>query len=132
MTRDEGGGEAAQLQRSIGRLRSSIMAVTFALAGGTGMLVATAWLVIRGGDPVGPHLGLLNNFFPGYSVTWLGAPIGFFYGALVGTAAGWLLARVYNQIADRRAGSATIERPPAGAAEAFGGAKKTDQKPETT
>ena len=79
------------------------MAVTFGLAGGTGLFIATVWLLIRGGDPVGPHLTLLNNFFPGYSVTWLGAPVGFVYGALVGAAAGWSLAWVYNRLADRRA-----------------------------
>lgn len=94
--------EVAELQRAVARLRASVMAVTFGLAGGATLFVATAWLLIRGGEPVGPHLALLNNFFPGYSVTWLGAPIGFFYGALVGAVAGWILARVYNAIADRR------------------------------
>jgi hypothetical protein len=94
--------EVAELQRAVARLRASIMAVTFGMAGGTTLIVATVWLLIRGGNPVGPHLALLNIFFPGYSVTWLGAPIGFFYGALVGAAAGWILARVYNAIADRR------------------------------
>jgi hypothetical protein len=94
--------EWAELQRAVARLRASVMAVTFGLAGGATLFVATAWLLIRGGEPVGPHLALLNNFFPGYSVTWLGAPIGFCYGALVGAALGWILARVYNSIADRR------------------------------
>jgi hypothetical protein len=78
------------------------MAVTFGMAGGTTLFVATVWLLIRGGESVGEHLALLNHFFPGYSVTWLGAPIGFCYGALVGAAAGWTLAKVYNAIAGRR------------------------------
>jgi hypothetical protein len=94
--------EWAELQRAVARLRASVMAVTFGLAGGATLFVATVWLLIRGGEPVGPHLALLNNFFPGYSVTWLGAPIGFLYGVLVGAAVGWILARVYNSIADRR------------------------------
>ena len=29
-------------------------------------------------DTVGPHLGLLNHYFPGYEVTVLGSFIGFF------------------------------------------------------
>jgi hypothetical protein len=85
------------------------MAVTFGLAGGTVLFVATAWLVIRGGDPVGPHLGLLGIYFPGYAVTWVGAVLGFVYGALVGGASGWLLAWVYNSVADRRARRASAE-----------------------
>ena len=104
--------EAARLQRVIARLRSSIMAATFGLVGGTGVFVATAWLLIQGGDPVGPHLALLANYFPGYTVTWIGALIGLVYGALVGAVAGWLLAWVYNAIADRRgapAGRALVE-----------------------
>ena len=97
--------ESELLRGAIARLRASVMAVTFGLAGGTGLFVATAWLVIRGGEVVGPHLGLLNNYFPGYSVTWIGAFVGAFYGALVGAAAGWVLAWTYNRVADRGAGS---------------------------
>ena len=51
---------------------------------------------------MGLHLGLLSNFFPGYSVTWAGAFIGFFYGALSGAVIGWSVAWVYNQVADKR------------------------------
>jgi len=91
------------LQASIARLRASVMAVVFGLAGGTGLFVATLWLVIRGGPTVGPHLGLLGQYFPGYTVTATGCFVGFFYGALVGGATGWSVARVYNRIADHRA-----------------------------
>ena len=38
---------------SIARLRASVMAVVFGLTGGTGLWVATAWLLIRGGERVG-------------------------------------------------------------------------------
>ena len=41
-----------------------------------GLFVATVWLVVRGGPVVGPHLGLLSVYLPGYSVTWTGAFIG--------------------------------------------------------
>ena len=119
MKRREMKSETAELSHAIARLRSSIMAVTFGLACGTGLFVATAWLLIRGGDPVGPHLGLLSIYFPGYSVTWLGAPIGFFYGALVGAAAGCLLAWVYNYIADRRAHRKALVFPATAVTEAL-------------
>jgi hypothetical protein len=92
----------ALLQSSVARLRASIMTVVFGLVGGAGLFTATLWLVIRGGPTVGPHLGLLGQYFPGYTVTWLGCFVGFFYGALVGGASGWLIAWVYNRIANWR------------------------------
>ena len=84
------------------RLRSRVMAMVFGVVGGTGFFVATAWLLARRGVDVGLHLELLNNFFPGYSVTWPGAFLGFFYGALSGAVIGWSVAWVYNQVADKR------------------------------
>lgn len=71
------------------------------LCGGT-LFAATAWLVVKGGDSVGPHLGLLGQFFPGYSVTWRGSFVGFVYGFACGGAAGWIIATVYNWVAERR------------------------------
>jgi hypothetical protein len=93
--------EARALRAAVARLRASVMAVTFGLLGGTGLFVATAWLLIRGGNPVGPHLALLRNYFPGYSVSWPGAFVGFAWGALVGAITGFSLAWLYNRIADR-------------------------------
>lgn len=90
------------IQGAIARLRASVMALVFGLVGGTGLFLATAWLLIRGGDPVGPHLALLGNYFPGYSVTWAGSLIGFAWGALVGAIVGGTLAWLYNWIAIRR------------------------------
>lgn len=90
--------------QSIARLRASIMAVTFGVAGGVLLFAATAWLIIQGPAEgavhVGPTLGLLSNYFPGYSVTWSGAVVGLFYGTLTGAVAGFLLALVYNRIVD--------------------------------
>lgn len=93
------------LRSAIARLRTSVMAVVFGFSGGTLLALATAWLLIQGGDPIGPHLGLLNNYFPGYTVTWPGVVIGFFYGFLTGGVLGWAIAWLYNRIADLRAGT---------------------------
>ncbi len=88
--------------QAIARLRASVMAVTFGIAGAVTLFAATAWLIIQGpaesAEHVGPTLGLLSNYFPGYSVSWAGAVIGLFYGALAGAAAGFFLAMVYNRI----------------------------------
>ena len=87
---------------AIARLRAGVMAIVCGLLAGSGLLVATVWLVVRGGPNVGQHLGLLRNYLPGYSVTFMGSVLGFFYGALIGAAAGWLVAWVYNRIVSLR------------------------------
>ncbi|HUP02229.1 MAG TPA: hypothetical protein VM737_12025 [Gemmatimonadota bacterium] len=94
--------EEQLIHTAVARMRAGIMAIVFAMVGGTGFFVATAWLLIRGGPRVGPTLGLLGNYFPGYSVTWPGAVIGFFYGALVSGLVGWSMATIYNRVASRR------------------------------
>lgn len=60
---------------------------------------ATASLLLRGsvaGQEIGPHLGLIAHFFPGYSVTWGGSLVGLFYGFLVGFGAGTCVGIFWN------------------------------------
>jgi hypothetical protein len=94
--------ERALVRTSIVRLRARVTAVVFGMAGGVGLLAATLWLMVRGGPQVGKHLTLLNNYFPGYEVSWLGGLIGMFYGGLACALIGWALASVYNFLVDRR------------------------------
>jgi hypothetical protein len=97
--------EEELILRSIARLRAGIMAIVFGVLSGTALLVATVWLLVRGGPNVGQHLQLLGHFFPGYAVTPIGALVGFFWAALAGGALGWLLAWVYNSVAGHRLGT---------------------------
>jgi hypothetical protein len=60
-------------------------------------------LVIKGGPNVGQNLSLLRAYYPGYSVTWFGSLVGFCYGALTGAVVGWLVASLYNILANWRA-----------------------------
>jgi hypothetical protein len=94
------------IHHAIARLRADVMSVVFAMIGGITLFLVTIWLVLRGPtgpqQTIGPHLGLLNNYFPGYEVTVLGSFIGLFYGALTGAAVGWIVAFVYNAVADKR------------------------------
>ena len=55
------------LNRSVARLRARLMALVVGAMLGSGLFVATLWLVLRGGSNVGQHLSLLDNYFPGYS-----------------------------------------------------------------
>ena len=65
---------------------------------GVVIFLATAILVAKGGLTVGPHLGLLAQYFPGYSVTWAGSLLGLGYGFLTGFSMGWLFAFTRNVI----------------------------------
>ncbi|REK08480.1 MAG: hypothetical protein DWQ36_08905 [Acidobacteria bacterium] len=95
------------LRRAVARLRAAVMAVTFGATGGAALFLATAWLLLRGGENVGQHLGLLRNYLPGYSVTWGGAVLGLAYGVVLGGIAGASLAWTYNRIADLRGAATT-------------------------
>ena len=94
--------EVLLIRAAVARLRASIMAIVVALFSGTGLAVATLWLVVRGGPNVGQNLGLLSNYFPGYTVSTVGALVGFAYAATLGLIVGWCTAWLYNRIADYR------------------------------
>ena len=85
--------------RNVARIHALILALVCALICGVGLFTLTAWLILKGGPVVGPHLALLGQYFPGYAVTWPGSIAGLFYGALVGAAIGWIIGAVYNGVA---------------------------------
>jgi hypothetical protein len=87
-----------EIGRAVAKMQAGVLAIVFAVLGGGSLFLATLWLVIKDGPYVGAHLRLLGNYFPGYSVTWLGSFIGLFYGALVGGVIGWSIGTIYNKI----------------------------------
>jgi hypothetical protein len=63
------------------------------------LFLATATLLLQTvpeGYPVGPHLGALGDYLPGYKVSWLGALVGAFYGFLAGALGGFATAVYWN------------------------------------
>jgi len=94
------------IDHAIVRLRISVLATVFGLLGGLGLFAATLWLVIlgkiQGSTVVGPTLGLLRFYFPGYEVTVLGSFLGLVYGTAFGAAVGFAVALIYNLVAERR------------------------------
>jgi hypothetical protein len=78
------------------RLNVKILGLVLALLFGSAIFIATNWLIIKGGEPVGPHLQLLGQYFIGYRITFGGSLIGFIYGAVLGGLAGGLLGWIYN------------------------------------
>ena len=87
-----------EVSRAIARIQTGVLTVVFAAISGLGLFLLTAWLLLMGGENVGLHLRLLGNYFPGYSVTWPGSVIGFFYGAFVGGIFGWSIGTIYNRV----------------------------------
>jgi hypothetical protein len=60
------------------------------------LTVAIAWKGAPPGVPVGPHLAHLANYFPGYSVSLLGAWAGSGYAGMLGGICGLILATLWN------------------------------------
>jgi hypothetical protein len=93
-------GELARVR--LLRLDAIAQAITIGLLAGIVVFGATNWLILKGGDVVGPNLALLAQFFPGYRVTFLGSLIGFVWAFVYGAAAGYFVSSVYNRLAARR------------------------------
>lgn len=89
---------ADEISKAIMRIQTGGLTVACALIGGLGLFAMTAWLLIKGGPQVGAHLRLLAQYFIGYSVTWPGSLVGFFYGALLGGLIGGSVSKIYNAI----------------------------------
>ncbi len=86
------------------RIDAVVQGITTGLLAGLLLFVATNWLILRGGQDVGKHLGLLRHFFLGYEVTFIGSLIGFAWAFAGGFLAAYLVARIYNAVVDLRHG----------------------------
>ncbi|MGH9946537.1 MAG: hypothetical protein ACRD6X_04995 [Pyrinomonadaceae bacterium] len=110
MTQDEKAGDFYQkpnltgkaeeeiIRRAVVRLNGNILGVVIGCVAALVIFVATNWLVIKGGETVGPHLGLLSQYFIGYSVTFVGSLIGALYGFFTGYLSGLFVGWVYNAV----------------------------------
>ncbi|HWP71771.1 MAG TPA: hypothetical protein VNM36_11735 [Gemmatimonadaceae bacterium] len=93
--------DSTTVQASLMRLNARAWGISTGLLLGGGLFLATVLLVIRGGPTVGQHLSLIRVFFPGYSVTWVGAFVGFIYAFVLGYGLGRIIGTVYNRLAFR-------------------------------
>ena len=94
--------ETREVSHAVARIHAGVLALVCAFLGGGGLFIMTVWLLIQGGQRVGEHLGLLRNYFYGYSVTWTGSVVGLLYGMLVGGIVGWVIGAVYNGVVGLR------------------------------
>ena len=72
------------------------MGLSVGVAAGALLFLATLGLVLKGGTIVGPTLGLLGQYFPGYTVTAAGSLLGLLYGFVSGFVVGWAFAFLRN------------------------------------
>lgn len=86
----------------LARFNATVQGLVSGILLGGLIFLATNWLILKGGEVVGPHLALLGQFFVGYRVTFVGSLIGFSYGFVTGFIAGYLLATLYNWFGLRR------------------------------
>ncbi|HMJ08899.1 MAG TPA: hypothetical protein VK468_07830 [Pyrinomonadaceae bacterium] len=91
--------EEQLIKKAVLRLNGHILGFVMGVIGAIAVFVATNWLVLKGGDVVGPHLGLLGQFFIGYSVSFLGSLIGAAYIFVIGYIGGLLISWIYNSVA---------------------------------
>ncbi|MBL0169325.1 MAG: hypothetical protein IPP90_01175 [Gemmatimonadaceae bacterium] len=85
-----------ETQRTLARLHARAWGVATGFLMGFGLFFATIILVLQGGPDMGQHLGLISVFLPGYSVSVVGAFVGFVYAFVIGYAFGRIVGTVYN------------------------------------
>jgi len=96
------GSRDEALARAVLRLNGNVLGIACGVLCGLGLFGATIFLVLKGGEEVGPHLRLLSQYLIGYRVSFAGSLIGLAYGLVLGFVAGWLVARVYGWVVDLR------------------------------
>jgi hypothetical protein len=79
------------------------------LASGLSLFLATAVLLIRGDEPLGPNLSLLGNYFLSFEVSWTGALLGGLEAGVGGFVFGFVLAKLINFFTDLVADSVVRE-----------------------
>lgn len=98
--KNESGADLDDLDKlivqSLAKLDGLALGVSIGVVAGLGLFLATNLLLFKGGAVVGPTLGLLSQYFPGYEVTFRGSFIGLIYGFLSGFVVGWLIAVLRN------------------------------------
>ncbi|HEX3035051.1 MAG TPA: NAD(P)/FAD-dependent oxidoreductase [Thermodesulfobacteriota bacterium] len=84
------------LTRTFARIDKFAFATAVGLVCSLAVFIVTLWLVLKGGEVVGPNLQLLGQYFIGYTVTVKGAFIGTIYSFLWSFILGWLFAYLRN------------------------------------
>lgn len=98
------------LGQAFAKLDAVALGVGVGTAWGGTIWLMTALLLAKGGEQIGPNLSLLNQFMPGYSVTWIGGVVGLLYGFGAGFVFGFAFARARNTAMRLHLGSRKLRR----------------------
>jgi len=85
------------IEAAFARVDPLALGVAVGGVSGVVLLLATAILLLKGGEHVGQTLSLLRNYVPGFEVTWTGAMIGFLEVGMMGFGLGYLGAWLRNR-----------------------------------
>jgi len=89
---------ANALRAALARLDPVALGLAVGIVCGLGLFLATAALLLKGGDPVGPRLALLGHYMIGYRVTWTGALVGLIEATVIGYVIGCACAWLHNML----------------------------------
>jgi hypothetical protein len=93
------GADKALLMAAFARMDAVALAVALGTVCAVGLFLMTAVLLVKGAPPgmhVGPNLGVLGVYLPGYSVSWGGSVVGALYAGIVGAVTGFVWAVMWN------------------------------------
>ncbi len=84
------------LIQTVAKVDRTALGITIGILFGAGIFFITNFLILKGGNPPGLTLSRLNQYFFGYTVTFIGSFIGLFYGFITGFILGWFIALLRN------------------------------------
>ena len=84
------------------RFNARILGLTAGTLAAVVIYIATQASIVKWGDESGGYLGLLAIFFPGYSVSSIGAWVGAFWAFIYFGTCSWLSYRVYGKVLGTR------------------------------
>ena len=96
--RVEEGPLEALLTQAFARYDPVALGAGVSTAAASVLFAATAVLLLRGDEPLGPTLSLLGHYLLGYEVSWAGALLGAFEAGVLGFALGWVMAKSMNTL----------------------------------
>ena len=78
------------------KLNIKAFGLTCGILWGLAVLLSTYWIIIIGSP--GSTLALIQKFYFGYSVSWLGGIVGLIWGFVDGFICGAIFAWLYNKL----------------------------------
>jgi hypothetical protein len=91
--------DRAVLMAAFARMDVPALAVAMGVLFAVALFLMTAILLVKGAPPgqhVGPNLGVLGMYLPGYTVSWGGAVVGAVYAGIGGALLGFTWAVLWN------------------------------------